>query len=285
MPEYRNEKSDIIIKKKKRKIGLIIFNIIDFVLVCLIAVLFYVTMPITSTKILFIPKGRTSHIISYLNKNGFEMGIVDELVIKSLGYVQSGWIDIGQERLTRLDFIYKLITAKAALKNITLIPGETSYVFFKKFATEFNLSEEKLTELYNQYAYKADGNILAETYSLPLGMKEDYMIFYLFSQTNKKYEEFSTKIFGYYDKRKWFGYLTLASVIQKEAATTNEMPIISSVVHNRLKKGMKLQMDGTLNYGIYSNEIVTAEELEKITQHITHIKLLVFLKILFVQLV
>ena len=39
------------------------------------------------------------------------------------------------------------------------------------------------------------------------------------------------------------------------------MPIVSSVIHNRLKKGMKLQMDGTLNYGIYSNEVVTAERI------------------------
>ena len=194
MPVYKNEKNEIIIKKRKRKVGLIIFNIIDFVLVCLIAVLFYVTMPITSTKILFIPKGSTSHIISYLNKNGFEMGIVDELVIKSLGYVQSGWIDISEHRLTKMDFIYKLTNSKAALKSITLIPGETSYVFLKRLASEFNLSEEKLTDLYNQYAYKADGNILAETYSLPIGMKEDHMVFYLFSQTNKRYEEFSKKI-------------------------------------------------------------------------------------------
>ena len=29
---------------------------------------------------------------------------------------------------------------------------------------------------------------------------------------------------------------SLASVIQKEAATTNEMPIVSSVIYNRLKK-------------------------------------------------
>lgn len=261
MPEYKNETSDIIIKKRKRSPNLIIFNIVEFILICFIALLFYLTTSINSTKVLFIPKGSTSHIISYLNKNGFDMGVVDEVVIKSLGYVQSGWIDINQNRLTRMDFIYKLITSKAALKNITLIPGETSYVFLKKLANEFNLSEEKLTELYNQYAYKADGNILAETYSLPLGMKEDYMIFYLFSQTNKKYEEFSKKIFGVYDKRKWFGYLTLASVIQKEAATINEMPIVSSVVHNRLKKGMRLQMDGTLNYGRYSNTVVTAERI------------------------
>lgn len=263
MPEYRNERNDIINKRKEKKPNLIIFNIIEFILVCFIAVLIYGTTSISSSKVLYIPKGGTSHIISYLNKNGFELGIVDELMIKQLGYVQSGWIDIGETRLTRLDFIYKLITAKAALKTVTLVPGETYYIFIKKIATEFDLSEEKLMELYKQYAYKADGNILAETYSLPIGMKEDYMIFYLFSQTNKKYEEFSKKIFGYYDKRKWFTYLSLASVIQKEAATTNEMPIVSSVVHNRLKKDMKLQMDGTLNYGEYSNTVITADRIRE----------------------
>jgi UPF0755 protein len=261
MPEYRNETSDIIIKKRKTNRSLILFNIIDFILIGLIVVLFYVTMPLTSTKVLFIPKGSTSNIITYLNESGYEMNALDGLIIKTFGFVQSGWIDINQNKLTKMDFIYKLITSKAALKEITLVPGETSYVFLKKLATEFNLSEEKLTKLYNEYAFKADGNILADTYSLPIGMREDYMIFYLFSQTNKKYEEFSKKIFGIYDKNKWYNYLVLASVIQKEAATTNEMPIVASVIHNRLKKGIKLQMDGTLNYGIYSNEKVTAERI------------------------
>ncbi|MGE0052225.1 MAG: endolytic transglycosylase MltG [Arcobacter sp.] len=263
MPQYKDERSNNIIKKNSRSRSLILFNIIDFILICFVVILFYVTMPVTSTKVLFIPKGSTANIISYLNKSGYEMNNLDALIIKSMGYVQSGWIDINQNKLTKMDFIYKLITSKAALKDITLIPGETSYVFLKKLANEFNLSEEKLTQLYNEYAFKADGNILADTYSLPLGMKEDYMIFYLFSQTNKKYEEFSKKIFGMYDKNKWFNYLILASVIQKEAATTNEMPIVASVIHNRLKKGMKLQMDGTLNYGKYSNEIVTADRIRE----------------------
>jgi UPF0755 protein len=267
MPEYRNEINEIVIKKRKTNRNLTLSNIIDFILVCFVIVLFYVTMPVTSTKVLFIPKGSTNDIISYLNKSGYEMNILDAVIIKSMGYIQSGWIDINQNKLTKMDFIYKLITSKAALKNITLIPGETSYVFLKKLANEFNLSEEKLTKIYNEYAYKADGNILADTYSLPLGMKEDYMIFYLFSQTNKKYEEFSKKIFGVYDKKKWYNYITLASVIQKEAATVNEMPIVASVVHNRLKKGMKLQMDGTLNYGKYSNIRITAERIREDESH------------------
>ena len=265
MPIYRDENIKNIKRNDTNIAILMFFNIIDFILIGLIVVLFYLTMPVNSTKVLFIPKGSTSNIISHLNKSGYEMNALDEIIIKMTGYIQSGWIDIDQTRLTKMDFIYKLISSKAALKTITLIPGETSYFFLKKIAQEFSLSEEILTKIYNEHAYKADGNILADTYSIPIGMKEDYIIFYLFSQTNRKYEEFSKKIFGVYDKKKWYNYIILASVIQKEAATTNEMPIVASVVHNRLKKGMRLQMDGTLNYGKYSNSVVTADRIREDT--------------------
>jgi len=232
-------------------------------LIASIVILSYISIPITSTKVLFIPKGSTSSIITYLNKSGFELNVIDKIIIKSLGYPQSGWIDINQNKLTKMDFLIKLTRSKAALKNITLIPGETSYIFIKQLAKEFNLSEKKLQKLYDTYAYKKDGNILADTYSLPYGMKEDHLIFYLFSSSNKRYEKFSKKIFGYYDKKKWYFYLSLASVIQKEAASVDEMPIVSSVIHNRLKKGMKLQMDGTLNYGKYSHIKVTAKRIRE----------------------
>lgn len=42
--------------------------------------------------------------------------------------------------------------------------------------------------------------------------------------------------------------VTLASIIQGEAMYTDEMPIISSVYHNRLKKDMLLQADPTIQY-------------------------------------
>lgn len=44
--------------------------------------------------------------------------------------------------------------------------------------------------------------------------------------------------------------VTLASIIQAEAVFTSEMPTISSVYHNRLRRGMRLQADPTVLYAL-----------------------------------
>ncbi len=44
--------------------------------------------------------------------------------------------------------------------------------------------------------------------------------------------------------------VTLASIIEKEARVATERPTISAVYHNRLKRGMLLQADPTIQYAL-----------------------------------
>lgn len=236
MPKNKKKTNAKTKQTSVRKKSLILLDIIELFLVLIIVVLFYLTLPLSTTKVIFIPKGTTNSIITYLNKSGYELGIIDKVYLRFLGYPQSGWIDIKENYLTKADFLYKITTSKAALKDITLIPGETAHIFLDDISKRMNLSRKTLQKVYDKYAYKQDGNILADTYSLPYGMKEDHLLFYLFSNTNKQYEVISNKIFGTYNKNRWYYYITLASVIQKEAANKDEMPIVSSVIHNRLKR-------------------------------------------------
>jgi UPF0755 protein len=52
--------------------------------------------------------------------------------------------------------------------------------------------------------------------------------------------------------RGWTVYqaVTLASIIQREAMLAEEMPLIASVLYNRLSQGMRLQADSTVQYAI-----------------------------------
>lgn len=67
-------------------------------------------------------------------------------------------------------------------------------------------------------------------------------------------------------------HVTLASLIEKETGIVEEMPLISSVFHNRLALNMRLQTDPTVIYGVedYSGSI-TRRHLNTPTPYNTYI--------------
>lgn len=229
----------------------------------MLSFMYYLNKPIKSPKVIYIPKGSINKIITHLNEKNFNVSKLDSLLLRVIGSPQSGWINIGTNISSRGDFLYKLTTAKAALQNVTLIPGETTYIFLEQLANELNLDRNLLQKEYRLQTDQIEGAFVPNTYSLPRGITEKMAMKILLSESSSQMKNFSIKIFGTYNEKKWLHFVTIASIIQKESATIEEMPLVSSVIYNRIKKGMKLQMDGTLNYGQYSHVRVTSKMIKE----------------------
>ena len=223
--------------------------------------IYYLNMGLATSKVLFVPQGSITKSIAHLRRANPELSRLDAFALRFIGRPQHGWIDLQRTGMTHADFLYRLTTSKAAMKPVTLVPGETTYVFFEQLAQSHGLDTRKLSEAFARLSPFKEGALVPDTYQLPIGITEEEAVALLLRYSDDKRRAWSEKVFGLYNEQKWRRYLTIASIIQKEAANSEEMPLVSSVIANRLAKGMKLQMDGSLNYGPYSHEKITAARI------------------------
>lgn len=163
--------------------------------------------------------------------------------------------------MSRITYLHRLTTAKAATRQITLIPGETTEIFLSQLSEELSLDKKALVEAYERHAPYKEGNFVPETYSIPNEIDEERLILHLLNESEKTIKGWAEDYNIAYTREKWLPIVTKASVIQKEASSLSDMPYVSSVIDNRIKKGMRLQMDGTLNYGEFSHQKVTARRI------------------------
>jgi len=235
--------------------------VFEMMLIIMLSFIYYLNKPIQTPKVLYIQEGSINKIIAQLRSKGYDVNKLDSLFLRFVGSPQSGWINIGSTCNTKADFLYKLTRAKAAMQNITLIPGETTYIFLRQLSSNLDLDIATLEKEFYSLAPISEGALVPDTYNIPRGITEKELVQLLLKVSLRKMKTFSLKVFGTYNETKWFHYVAVASIIQKESANNEEMPIVSSVVYNRIKKGMKLQMDGSLNYGKYSHVKVTPKRI------------------------
>lgn len=98
----------------------------------------------------------------------------------------------------------------------------------------------------SERAYKLEGYLYPDTYTFVKGSKPQDVI-------GKLLQNAEQRIAGQYS---YSGMttdqiVTLASIIEKEADDATNMKLVSSVYHNRLNKGMKLEADATITYCTY----------------------------------
>ncbi len=95
--------------------------------------------------------------------------------------------------------------------------------------------------------FKLEGYLFPLTYDIPENSTVKEIIEIFLTATGKKFNaEFLKKLEdkGY----NLHEFLSIASIIEKEAALDEQRADISSVIHNRLNIGMKIQCDPTVKY-------------------------------------
>ncbi|MCJ7765265.1 MAG: endolytic transglycosylase MltG, partial [Thiovulaceae bacterium] len=144
-----------------------------------------------------------------MQDKNIDLSPLDAFCMRFIGLPQQGWIDIGTTGLTHADFLKRLSSAKAAMLNVTLIPGETTYLFLQELAKELSLDHNALMEEFKKQSPYKEGAFVPDTYKLPLGITEDEAVALLLERSQRTMREWSQKIFGTYNEAKWYKYLIL----------------------------------------------------------------------------
>ena len=244
---------------KPKTIAQLVSLIAFFIIISLV----YLLQPVSTSQVVKVPAGSSSLIVRTFMKQGYNLNEWDKYILYFIGQPQKGYIDLGFRETTKINFLYSLTKAKGALVGLPAIPGNSTYLFLSDIAAKMTLDHNLLYELYLKQALYIDGVILAETYTFNRNMDEQEVIDFLISYSQKEHKKLANQYLNHYDQQEWFRYITIASLIQKESASQSEMPLVSSVIYNRLKAKMLLQMDSSINYAKNSKTKMTSKRLKQ----------------------
>lgn len=109
-----------------------------------------------------------------------------------------------------------------------------------------------------------EGFLFPETYELTKFTTMDEVIGLMVQNFKSNFEKISPD-FKKISSEGWtlLKVLTLASIVEKETGAPDERPQISGVFHNRIKKGMMLQTDPTIIYGLAVEKKQTIYNISK----------------------
>ncbi len=178
------------------------------------------------------------------------------------------------------EILEKMASGKMFLRKITLKEGESmreigpdleKQGILQQLDFEKALSDGGLLQELGITATSLEGYLFPNTYQFPRNTPAKKIIETMHEQLQKRWlpewDERLTQL-----SMTKHQLLTLASIIEKESGSTDEQPLISSVFHNRLSKGMKLQADPTVIYGIPNfNGNITKEDLQTPTPYNTYV--------------
>ena len=165
--------------------------------------------------------------------------------------------------------VFKILSqGKTYMRSITIIEGQT----IDKIIDKIDMTSGLKGNIIN---FPKEGEIFPNTYYFSWGETKqkilDLMKSSMKEAINNAWENRSPEVYISNIR----DAVILASIIEKETSLTDEKPIVSSVFHNRLKIGMRLQSDPTVIYGINKKKIdkinnLKAKDIKVFTKYNTY---------------
>lgn len=212
--------------------------------------------PLTAMQTVVIPKGTSSNAIA----DDLEReGVVSSRWAFMVNYLVQSRMHPGEVVLKHGEYLFKpgvsirevisiLADGKSVQYRVTIPEGLTSQQIVARLNAEENLTGE-ITQI------PVEGSLMPETYSIEKGMPRQELL----ERMQAKQHQVLESVWARRSEGLPFATpeqaVVLASIIEKETGRADERERIAGVFVNRLKKGMPLQSDPTILYGIYGGGV------------------------------
>ncbi len=175
--------------------------------------------------------------------------------------------------LSLLEIVRRLEQGRGLVHEVTVPEGFAAQQIAELLADRGLVDRDRFVSLLRdrqtleQYGFgggSLEGYLFPDTYRLVKGMSEDAII----QRMVRRFQEvFGPKERGRAEELEMSvpEVVTMASLIEREARVPEERPLISAVFHNRLRRGMPLQSDPTVLYGLsrFSGKLTKANLLAR----------------------
>ncbi|MFT3730828.1 MAG: endolytic transglycosylase MltG [Hyphomicrobium sp.] len=212
--------------------------------------------PLTATRTIVIPKGEGRIAIAerleregvITNRWTFVGGYLLQGFLggRKTGELRAGEYEI-KEHASMHDVIDTLSEGKSILYKATLPEGLTSEQIVERLKAEANLSGEVTS-------VPPEGTLLPDTYYFSKGASRNEIVDRMRDDMEKTVATLWEQRDPDIPVRSMEELITFASIVEKETGRPDERDRVAAVFYNRLRKGMRLQSDPTIIYGIVGGQ-------------------------------
>ena len=167
------------------------------------------------------------------------------------------------------DVIDTLANGRVILHNLTIPEGWTSEQAVERLRDNDILSGD-IRDI------PPEGAVFPDTYRFSKGASREQVLRQMEDASKKVLAEVWAKRAADLPFKSPYELVTLASIVEKETARADERARVAAVYINRLNKGMRLQSDPTIVYGLVQGKgtlghPIMKSELEKFTRYNTYL--------------